>query len=188
MSTDAEIVRASLSEPWRFAELYERHARVIHRYAGRRLGVSAADDITSETFLVAFDKRATFDPTIGDARPWLLGIATVLTRKYRRLEARSWLAVQHGERDPTDHPLDDALERMDAGQQVAALASAIRRLSASDRDTLLLLAWGDLDHAGIAAALGIPVGTVKSRLNRIRRKLATPLPEQRTEGDIGWTA
>ncbi|WP_346728523.1 RNA polymerase sigma factor [Microbacterium lacticum] len=62
---------------------------------------------------------------------------------------------------------------LDAARLTRRLASALRGLPASDRDTLLLYAWGDLDYAGIARALDVPIGTVRSRLNRARRILRT---------------
>ncbi|MEO6115645.1 MAG: sigma-70 family RNA polymerase sigma factor, partial [Pseudolysinimonas sp.] len=95
MSTDSEIIRRSQETPAAFAELYDRHAVAIHRYASRRLG-EAADDVMSETFLVAFERRAAFDPAIEDARPWLYGIATTLLKKHRRQEARAWRGLVAG--------------------------------------------------------------------------------------------
>ena len=77
---------------------------------------------------------------------------------------------------PTDMHADmieQAGARLDAARLTRRLASALRGLPASDRDTLLLYAWGDLDYAGIARALDVPIGTVRSRLNRARRILRT---------------
>lgn len=65
---DGEIIRRSLEQPAAFAELYDRHERVVFRYAARRLGVSDADDIASETFLVAFTRRRDFTGS-ENARP-----------------------------------------------------------------------------------------------------------------------
>ncbi|GGW00715.1 hypothetical protein GCM10010264_08890 [Streptomyces globisporus] len=58
---DADVIAQSLDEPELFAGLYDRHAPDIHRYAARRLGEGAADDITAETFLIAFRTRARYD-------------------------------------------------------------------------------------------------------------------------------
>ncbi|WP_308289232.1 RNA polymerase sigma factor [Microbacterium trichothecenolyticum] len=154
-----------------FAELYDRHERVVYRYAARRLGVSYADDITSETFLVAFSRRESF--TGGpDARPWLLGIATTLMHKHVRQEARAWkgMLVSDLARVDVDH-IEQADARLDARTIARKLGRALARLPAGDRDALLLHTFGDLDYAGISEALNIPVGTVRSRLNRARRKL-----------------
>lgn len=157
VSTDNEVIERSADEPGAFALLFDRHAPAIYRYAAQRLGEGSAEDVMSETFLVAFEKRAAYDLAIVDARPWLFGIATRLMHKHVRLEARAWKGM-----------VADLAARL-----TRRLASALRGLPASDRDTLLLYAWGDLDYAGIARALDVPIGTVRSRLNRARRILRT---------------
>lgn len=171
---DGEIIRWSLREREAFAELYDRHQRVVYRYAARRLGATPADDITSETFLIAFTRREDF--TGEDARPWLLGIATTLMQKYARFEARAWrgmLASDLARVDIDRIELADA--RLDAERIARRLGKALARLPSGDRDALLLHTFGDLDYEGIGRALGIPVGTVRSRLNRVRRKLRTAI-------------
>ncbi|ROQ69861.1 sigma-70-like protein [Streptomyces sp. 840.1] len=75
---DAAVVSQSLEQPETFALLYDRYAADIHRYAARRLGEGAADDITADTFLIAFRARARFDTGRESARPWLYGIAANL--------------------------------------------------------------------------------------------------------------
>lgn len=186
VSTDNEVIERSVGEPGAFATLYDRHARAVYRYAAQRSGDERAEDILSETFLVAFEKRAAYDPAIVDARPWLLGIATRLMRKHSRLDARAWKGMVA---DVAAQLAPDMIERagarMDAARLTRRLASALRKLSASDRDTLLLYAWGDLDYASVARALDVPIGTVRSRLNRARRLLRhaadAPAIEQETE-------
>lgn len=84
MSTDNEVIERSVGSPEEFAALYDRHAGTIHRYAARRIGAEVADDILSETFLVAFDKRRAFDAAATSALPWLLGIATTLLKQHAR--------------------------------------------------------------------------------------------------------
>jgi RNA polymerase sigma-70 factor (ECF subfamily) len=172
VSTDSEIFRRSWDTPAAFGELYDRHAPTIHRYAARRIGASVADDIMSETFLVAFERRADFDLERDDARPWLYGIATTLLKKHSRLEARAWKGLVAAGAAEIGHDAIEALgSRVDAEIAMRRLASALKRMPARDRDTLLLHAWADLDYEGIALALAVPVGTVRSRLNRARRTL-----------------
>ena len=168
MSTDGEIIRRSHTAPAAFAELYDRHAATIHRYAARRIP-AAADDIMSETFLVAFEKRGSFDDGREDALPWLYGISTVLLDKHRRQEARAWRGLVADAATPVTSTADRTDQRLDALRAIGKLASALRRMKPRDRDALLLYAWGDLDYAEVAEALGVPVGTVRSRLNRARR-------------------
>jgi RNA polymerase sigma factor (sigma-70 family) len=169
VTSDSDIVGRSREHPAVFAELYDRHARTVHRYAMRRLGGDAADDVAAETFLVAFERRDRFDLAYDDALPWLLGIATVLIRKHRRVEARVWQAVAAS--GQPEAVADDRDDRLDAGLAVRALAAVIRRMPARDRDALLLYAWADLGYEGVARALDVPIGTVRSRLNRARRVL-----------------
>lgn len=175
MSTsDGEIISRSISQRAAFTEVYDRHQRVIYRYVSRRIGPAHADDVTSETFLVAFARRDAFEGD--DARPWLLGIATVLMRKFARQEARAWrgmLASDLG-RISSDE-IGAADTRLDAERIAPRLGSGLARLSPGDRDVLLLHVFGDLDYQGIADALTIPVGTVRSRLNRARVKLRASL-------------
>jgi RNA polymerase sigma-70 factor (ECF subfamily) len=172
VSSDSDIIRRSRDTPAAFAELYDRHAATIHRYAARRAGSTTADDIMSETFLVAFERRESFDLERDDARPWLYGIATTLLHKHARLEARAWKGMVADGAAALNHDAIEAVgSRIDAEVAVRTMASAIRRMPARDRDALLLYAWGDLDYEGIAQALDIPVGTVRSRLNRARRTL-----------------
>ena len=90
MSTDNELIARSHLDPAVFATLYDRHATAVYRYLAQRLGEHAADDVMSETFLVAFERRDAYDREVTDARPWLLGIATRLMRKHARLEAVAW--------------------------------------------------------------------------------------------------
>ncbi len=75
-AADAEVTERSWQAPEQFAVLFDRHALLIHRYAARRIGAEAAEDLVAETFLAAFGKRRGYDLSYTDARPWLYGIAT----------------------------------------------------------------------------------------------------------------
>ncbi|MEW1773385.1 sigma-70 family RNA polymerase sigma factor [Streptomyces sp. NPDC086777] len=174
---DAETVAQSLEQPELFALLYDRYAPDIHRYVARRLGDSAADDITADTFLVAFRIRSRYDRTRANARPWLYGIAGNLIGKQRRAEVRALRALARTGRDPLaasggEFWLEDTDRRIAAQ---GPLAGALAGLSAPDRHVLLLVAWAELTYQEVAEALDIPVGTVRSRLNRARRKVRTAL-------------
>ncbi|WP_394255282.1 RNA polymerase sigma factor [Pseudoclavibacter helvolus] len=184
MSTDNQIIERSRAEPAAFAELCDRHYRLVHRYAARRTNAEVADDVMSETFLVAFEQRSRFDTARGEVKSWLLGIATTLLKKHWRLEAREWRSFTASDAAALTENRDftaDAEARVDAGARMRRLGWAVASLSKGDRDALLLYALGDLDYEGVASALGIPVGTVRSRLNRARKKLqrATESQESR---------
>jgi RNA polymerase sigma factor (sigma-70 family) len=170
--SDAQIIAASRAEPRVFATVFDRHYDAVHRYLARRVGPDLADDLAAETFTEAFDVRFRFDTAHPDARPWLFGIATNLLRHHHRGEARRLRAYARLDR-PAD--ADDGLggieARLDAERAGPAIAEALMRLSAGERDVLLLFAWADLRYEEIAVALRIPIGTVRSRLHRARRRV-----------------
>ncbi|GGX41691.1 RNA polymerase sigma factor [Streptomyces chartreusis] len=173
VANDADVVAGSLEQPELFARLYDRYAPDIHRYAARRLGETAADDITADTFLTAFRIRARYDRTRPSARPWLYGIAANLIGKQRRAEVRALRALARTGHDPVAASWVEDTDSRVAAQ--GPLADALASLSAGDRHVLLLVAWADLTYQEVAEALDLPVGTVRSRLNRARRKVRTAL-------------
>src|SRR5690349_20143023 len=91
--TDAEIIELSLDEPGRFGMIFERHADEILRYAHARLGPVLAQDVLAETFLAAFSRRARYDRSRADVRPWLYGIAIRQISRHRRAEQRARRAL-----------------------------------------------------------------------------------------------
>jgi RNA polymerase sigma factor (sigma-70 family) len=173
---DATVIQLSRHEPEQFTVLFRRHAPHIQRYAVRRLGQDAADDIVAETFLLAFRQRDCYDHTRADARPWLYGIATNLIGRHRRAEIRMYRALARTGADPVMEPFTDRIDdRVSASSASRLLAAALARLPEEHRDTLLLVAWGGLSYEEVATALGVPVGTVRSRLSRARSKLRRTL-------------
>lgn len=175
---DAAVIQLSRHEPEQFTLLFRRHAPHIQRYVARRLGPDAADDIVAETFLLAFRQRDRYDQSRPDARPWLYGIATNLIGRHRRAEIRLYRALARTGADPVAEPFTDRVDdRVSATTSARRLAAALARLSAEYRDTLLLVVWGDLSYDEAAAALGVPVGTVRSRLSRARSRLRRTLGE-----------
>ncbi|WP_372668448.1 RNA polymerase sigma factor [Amycolatopsis kentuckyensis] len=172
----AEIIAASVRHPERFAAVFDRHAAHIHRYLARRLGGQLADDVLGETFLAAFTGRGRYDPDFPDARPWLYGIATNLVGKRRREEAREYrLRAALGPPAAQEGHADRVAARVSAQAMNDRLAAALNGLARGDRDVLLLIAWEGLAYDEVAAALDIPVGTVRSRLNRARKKVRAEL-------------
>ena len=176
MLSDAEIIVRSRADPSEFAAIFDRHYAAIRRYVGRRVDEALADELTSEAFVRAFAARAGYDGARVDARPWLYGIATNLLHKHLRTEQRRRRAyarvLDHGF---SGGGLDGADRRADAAALGPAVVAALARLQPGDRDALLLLALTDLDYEGIAAAMGVPVGTVRSRLHRARRLITSDL-------------
>lgn len=171
-----------------FGRLFDAYARPLHRYLARRVGQETAHDLVSETFLVALNQRHSYDPRRGVVRSWLYGIATNLLRRQVRQEVRALRAIArsagHAPGQEASHESRVA-DRLDAADLAAQLAGALAELSDGDRDVLLLTSWAGLDSTEVADALGIPVGTVRSRLHRVRKGLRTSAPNPVTSEEDG---
>ncbi|SDY93710.1 RNA polymerase sigma-70 factor, ECF subfamily [Micromonospora pattaloongensis] len=176
--TDATIIAESLQHPDRFAALYERHATALYGYAYRRLGREFAEDVVAETFIAAFRGRSGYDVERVDARPWLFAIINREIARHHRTERARYRTLQ---RVKHEHGEESLADRVAGAASAEAwrdpLANALAKLSRKDRDVLLLIAWGGLSYDEVAQALQVPVGTVRSRLNRARRKLREALPD-----------
>jgi RNA polymerase sigma-70 factor (ECF subfamily) len=155
-----------------FTAIFEQHFDAIHRYVARRLGTELADDIAAQVFAEAFANRDKYRSELGEVRPWLFGIATNLIRHHHRRERTAWRAYAKHGADPLGI---DAHPRLDE----IAVAKALGTLHQRDRDALLLAVWADLTYDEIAAVLDIPVGTVRSRINRARTRLRSELEAMR---------
>jgi RNA polymerase sigma-70 factor (ECF subfamily) len=182
--TDAELLAG---RPDEFGMLFDRYSRLLYGYCARRVGPDLAEDVVAETLLTAFEQRHRFDQTAETARPWLFGIATNLLRNHRRAEVRGWRAFARTGADPldgvrrvTDGIADRVDERVDAAQAVRAIAGALAAMPRGQREALLMYAWSGLDYAELAAALGLPIGTVRSRLHRARARLRQALSPHTT--------
>ncbi|MPZ23660.1 MAG: sigma-70 family RNA polymerase sigma factor [Dehalococcoidia bacterium] len=169
--TDLELIQASRDDPSGFAVLFDRHFPAIHRYLNRRYGPEVADDVASRTFVVAFEKRANFRDDCLDARPWLYGIAGREVSRHWRSEERRLRAHGRMAEDRPADPYEQADSRADAGALRPAIAVALAELNRQERDVLLLVAWAELTYVEAAQALGVPIGTVRSRLSRAREKV-----------------
>ncbi len=168
---DAEVIERARRDPAAFSVLFDRHAPALHRYVTRRLGDSLADDVVADTFLAAFRRLGRYDTAHRDARPWLYGIAANLIGKHRRSEIRAYRALARTGVDEVAESYADRVEaRVSASAAHRELAGALAVLSPKDREVLLMIAWADLGYEEVARALDIPVGTVRSRLHRARRK------------------
>ncbi len=165
---DAAVIEESLREPDRFTAVFERHFPAIHRYLARRVGSGPADDLAADVFVVAFERRSSFQQTANDARPWLYGIATNLLRGHHRAEQRRLGAVALLRANDDIAALDAQVAEL--GER-ARVAHALSLLEAEQRDALLLHVWGGLTHSEVAASLGIPQGTAASRIARARARL-----------------
>jgi RNA polymerase sigma factor (sigma-70 family) len=174
--TDAEAIARSLRRPATFEHVFERHFAVVFRYLRRRVGPQVAEDLAAETFARAFAARRTYDRRRPDARPWLFGIATNVLRAHWQhdLRADGDVLGEIAADDDDVATLSDG--RLDAAAAIAQRAGALRALPAEQREVLLLVAVAELTYEETAAALGIAVGTVRSRLSRARAQLVAAVP------------
>jgi len=160
--------------------LFRRHAAGISRYVTRRLGPQLAEDIVADTFLTAFRARSRYDPGRADAAPWLYGIAANLIRRHRRDEIRWLRALARTGYDPIVQSAADLVDaRLTADAAGLAVAAALAKLSAGQREVVLLVMWAELTYDQAAEALGVPTGTVRSRMNRARRQLRASLADEK---------
>jgi RNA polymerase sigma-70 factor (ECF subfamily) len=187
VATDAQAIAASFATPEAFGEGFDRHATTVYRYLVRRVGPHDADDLTGEVFRIAFERRDAFDTERADARPWLYGIATNLIARRGRSAVRHDRAVARLDATAPEDFAERVTESVYAAALLPEVRAAVNALPEAERDALLLAAWEGLSYADIAAALAVPVGTVRSRLNRARtklRELASVRGELLTHADV----
>lgn len=145
--------------------LYQRHAGAVHRYALRRSDQETAEEVTAQVFLVAWRRRSSLPE---DALPWLYGVARRALADQRRGATRRQ-RLEERLRGASDADTV-ALDLDDQG-----LAEGLQRLSAVDREALLLRYWEELEPAQVAQALGCSRAAAAVRLHRARRRLAREL-------------
>jgi len=177
--TDAQAIERSFTDPEAFVGVFERHFTLVHRFLQARAGGSAADDLAAETFEVAFRRRGDYDTSYTDARPWLFGIALNLARDAKRREERQQRAFLR--LAPREGELDADLDLAETNAGTGALIQALTAVSEEDRDLLLLFACAGLSYEECAAALSLPIGTVRSRLHRLRARLRRELEGEALE-------
>jgi RNA polymerase sigma-70 factor (ECF subfamily) len=172
--------RARAGDAEAFGDLYERHARAVQSYCfWRTADLQVAEDAAATVFLEAWRKRRRLNLTTDSAAPLLLGIANNVVRRQWRSQRRyreTLRRVRNAGPIPEDIEAE-AIARVDAIRQLREGGEAIRQLPRREREVLALLAWSDLSYSEIAAALGLPVGTVRSRLARARTRLGDAFPD-----------
>ena len=185
-ATDAAVIEGSWAEPERFEAIFRRYFGRVHQYLAARVGGKIADDLAADVFTIAFAQRQRYDLARDCARPWLYGIATNLVGTYRRQEQRRYRALARAYAQGSSPSEEDLVaERVSAAAAGPALATALARLSSGDRDVLLLVAIAGLDNQEVAQSLGIPYGTVCSRLSRARMRLRESFGGANPAGSYG---
>lgn len=170
---DVSRARVRAGDEGAFAVLFREHGKAVYNHRFRLTADwSTADDCTSLVFLEAWRLREKVETTGGSLLPWLLGIATHVVHRRRRV---AWRHHRLMERLPVPELVpdfaDEVVGRLEDQERVAAVKQVLGALSRADREVLALCVWAGLDHAAAAQALGVPVGTIRSRLSRARRRL-----------------
>jgi len=181
---DAVLIRAARHDPAPFGSLFDRHFGTVYRFCARRVGPDLAEDLAGETFRRAFESRESYDLTQPNALPWLFRIALNVVRdaiRSRAAEDRAYalLRALAGPRSLSEE--DPAVRSAEARADLALLAQLLVAERREDVDALFLHVWEGLSYLEVAASLGVPVGTVRSRLSRLRRRLEVALGNQANE-------
>ncbi|MBW5483378.1 RNA polymerase sigma factor [Streptomyces bambusae] len=165
--------RIRAGEPEAFREIFREHAQLVHRHAVRVTGDWAlAEDVVSLTFLEAWRLRAKLRDERDGPRPWLMGIAVNVLRNTTRAARRHQRALGRlPAKDAVPDFADELVARLADADQLAAAQRALAKLRRGEREVFTLCVWSGLGYAEAAAALGVPVGTVRSRLSRARARL-----------------
>jgi RNA polymerase sigma-70 factor (ECF subfamily) len=160
-------------DPDAFGVLFDDCARAVYNLAFRLRGNwQEAEEIVSLTFLEAWRLRARIEPDGESLRPWLMGIAVNVTRNFSRASRRHQAAMARlPDTGAVPDFADEVAARIDDAARLARVRAAFGRLRPGEQEVIALCVWSDLDYAAAAEALGVPVGTVRSRLSRARRKL-----------------
>lgn len=182
--SDADLwAMVGKDDPSAFGELFERHTDAVYNHCFRRTGSwSTAEDLTSAVFLDAWRRRHEVEITTESLLPWLLAVANNDVRNQQRaLWRRRRLVAKLPAAVVAPDPADEAAERVDDERAMQRILTVFRKLTADEQDVLALCVWAELSYADAAVALGVPVGTVRSRLARARQQL-----RKLTEGnDLG---
>lgn len=181
--TDATIIKRSVCASEMFGAIFDRHFAEIHGYLSRRAGSDIADGLVGDVFRVAFENRSRYRTDRPCALPWLYGIAANVLRQSRRSEQRRLRLVDKLTSEATARSTEDETTRSLAREEVAMVVDALASLPEPERDAVLLYAWEDLSYDEIATAQDVPVGTVRSRLNRARKRIRERIDDDGQEGD-----
>ena len=164
---DASLISRSLADGRSFESVFDRHYPAVRRFLAVQAGAHAADDLASETFTVAFRRRGSYDLSRPNAGPWLYGIALNLLRRHRRTEAsrqHAYMQVAAG----LGGADEVSAEGFDANGRVSLALGGLRE---QDRELIVLYAWAELSYEELASVFDLPIGTVRSRLSRVRAQL-----------------
>ncbi|MDB4933836.1 MAG: polymerase sigma-54 factor RpoN [Labilithrix sp.] len=162
-TSDADaLARVARGDVGALGEVYDRHARELLRFASRTAGASDAPDVVQSTFLRAAKVAGAYDGRAPTARAWLFGIAVRVMQERRRSVARFARALMR---------FDASVVVMPVHAERSDLEKALSRLAEAKRVVLVLAEVEGFTCEEIATMLGVPVGTVWTRLHHARKQL-----------------
>jgi RNA polymerase sigma-70 factor (ECF subfamily) len=174
--TDAAVISDSIDSPECFGLIVERHATSVFRYLASRTDRSSSEDLLADVFEAAFRSRRNYDVRYDEALPWLLGIATNIVRHHQRSQTRTTFMLRRltqlrAQTDALKETGDGVGARVELHDQMERVRDALATLDDKHRNVLVLSAGLGLSYEDIARALGVRIGTVRSRLSRARTRL-----------------
>jgi RNA polymerase sigma-70 factor (ECF subfamily) len=176
--TDVQLVEATLAgDAKAYRELVERHERRVYRFLLKHVACAdEAEDLAQETFLQAYRSLRSYQAN-GQFTTWLIGIGLNVARNHHN---RSRSPAADGTDDEIDNLLCPSADPADSARQTAllrALHRAMTGLPADQRECVTLIALEGLPYDEASLVLGVPIGTIKSRLSRARARLAELLKD-----------
>lgn len=177
--------RFAAGDPTAIREVYQRYAGPVHAVGMALLGdIDLAAEVVQITLLKAWRSARSFDPSRA-LDPWLYAIARRVSIDLYRRERRQARAAEPDELDRPVLPVSFV-----ATWEAFEVRAAIDRLEPGEREVVRLQHMEGFTHAEIAARLGIPLGTVKSRAHRAHARLASALSHvvELDETDRGRTS
>jgi RNA polymerase sigma factor (sigma-70 family) len=175
---DNDLLVAARTDPAAFEELYRRHVRTTIRFAARRAEhPSEIVDLVAAVWLEVVASIDRFEPSRGDALPWILGIAANLCAVDRRRLAREREATRRlsGQRDIDDLDIDRLERAIEAEAIAPTLRHGLGRLPPAERAVAELVFIDGLTPSEAGAALGVRPAAARMRLARARRRLRSQL-------------
>lgn len=166
--------RCRSGDPQAFGDLFQRHSTAVYNHAFRRTGSwERAEDAVSIVFLETWRLRSKVTLDEGDTLlPWLLGVANnVIRRQYRTRLRHARLLAKLPPPDLEPDHADVVQQRLADEQQMREVLADMESLTVSEQEVVTLCLWAELTYEQAAVAMGVPVGTVRSRLSRARAKL-----------------
>lgn len=183
IQSDADIIRNSIADPNTFEDIFHRHYKTIYNYFSRRVEKEVIEELASSVFVKAFEIRNKFDTTKENSLPWLYGISSNILNTSRRTKNRYQVkqkrAFEFYKQDAISNDKNLLFEDKKIND---VISEALLKLKKADLEVVLLFIWEQLTYQEIASTLKIPIGTVKSRMNRakniLEKKLSINLLEE----------